>query len=257
MASGKQRHYTRFVPREEVGEVTRWRFGAIDGEQHGFVPLGSVVAEPPPEPEVEDEVVDLPPEPVQEGLPLDEHEALVQQALEQGHAQGLAEGQERERLLWQQRLDEHIAGPGREAAERLAQLAQAFEGSLAGLQQSMAQDVLQLACDIARQVVRSELSVNRRAVLPVVREALAMLGSESRPAIVRLNPADWQAVHETLQAEHPSMRIEWLQDAGVQPGECVVESAGTVIEGTLDQRWRRAIAALGLTDLWREAGDEH
>lgn len=255
MTTGKQRSYTRFVPREEVGEVTRWRFGAIDEAQHGFVPLGAVAAAPPPEDE--EQAVELPPEPAEEVLPLSEHETLVQQALQHGHAQGLAEGQERERLVWQQRLDEHMAGPGREAAERLAQLAQSFEDSLAGLQQSMAQNVLQLACDIARQVVRSELAVNRRAVLPVVREALSMLGSESRPASVRLNPADWQAVQETLQAEHPSSRIEWLQDAGVQPGECVVESAGTVIEGTLDQRWRRAIAALGLTDLWREAGDEH
>ena len=71
-----------------------------------------------------------------------------------------------------------LIGQGREAAERLAQVAQSLQDSLAGLQQAMAQEVLQLACDIARQVVRREVAGNPRAMLPVVREALGMLAAE-------------------------------------------------------------------------------
>ncbi|AVO49746.1 flagellar assembly protein FliH [Melaminivora suipulveris] len=247
MATGKNRYYTRFVPREEVGEVTRWQFGAVDGALGVLEPL---IAQPAAVLHAAEDV--LP-----EVVALNEHEALLLQAREEAHAQGLAEGRDAERLAWQQRMDEHVAGPGREAAARMAQLAQSFEASLSGLQQDMAQNLLGLACDIARQVLRSELAVNRRAVLPVVREALSMLGNESRPASVRLNPADWQEVHEALRAEHPSTRIEWLQDAAVQPGECLVESSGMVIDGTLEQRWRRAIAALGLTEAWRSGEGSH
>ncbi len=243
MATSKQRHYTRFVPREEVGEVVRWQFGAVDAAHAAFEPLVAEAVAVAPEPAAALPVV----------LPLAEHETLLREACEQAHAQGVAEGQERERLAWQQRMDDHIAGQGRDAAERLAQVAQAFEASLAGLQQGMAQEVLHLACDIARQVMRSEIAVNRQAVLPVVREALSMLGSESRPATVRLHPGDWAALEQALRTEHPSARIEWLQDAAVQPGECIVESAGMVVDGTLDKRWGRAIAALGLTAVWREA----
>lgn len=240
------RYYTRFVPREELGQVTRWEFGAVDGAASV---LGPLIAEPAVlEPEPQEAA---PPPPVV--VPLDEHEALLQQAHAQGHADGLREGQEGERLQWQQRMDEYVSGQGSEAAARLAQLAQSFESSLAGLQQDMAQQVLALACDIARQVVRSEVNLNRQAVLPVVREALGMLAGESRPATVRLHPQDWQALEPALRAEHPSPRIEWLPDAGVQPGGCLVESAGMAIDGTLDKRWSRAIAALGLTDAWREA----
>ena len=39
-----------------------------------------------------------------------------------------------------------------------------------------------------------------------------------------------------------------------EPGDCRVESAGMAVDGTLDKRWRRAIAALGLTEAWREGG---
>ncbi len=152
-------------------------------------------------------------------------------------------------------MDDYVAGQGREAAERLAQVAQSLQDSLAGLQQAMAREVLQLACDIARQVVRQEIGVNPQAMLPVVREALAMLVGEGRAATVRLNPADWAALQQPLREEFGAGGIQWLADAAVEPGDCLVESAGMVVDGTLDKRWRRAIAALGLTGGWREETD--
>ena len=237
------RYYTRFIPREEVGNVTRWEFGSVDGREA----LQMLAAEPEaiaPEP---------PPQPAP-GIDEAEHEALLRQAREEGHARGLAEGREQERLQWQQRMDDYVAGQGREAAERLAQLAQAIESSFCGMQQAMAQEVLQLACDVARQVVRREVAGNPQAMLPVVREALAMLVAEGRPATVRLNPADWAVLEQPLREEFAAVRIQWLADAALEPGDCRVESAGMAVDGTLDKRWRRAIAALGLTEAWREGG---
>ncbi|MBS0507934.1 MAG: flagellar assembly protein FliH [Proteobacteria bacterium] len=237
------RHYTRFIPGEELGNVTRWEFGDV----HDAGTLRPLVAQAPllePEPE--------PPA----GMLIDEAEqqALLQQAHDAGHARGLAEGQAQARLAAQQQMDDYVDGQGREAAGRLAQVAQALEASLSGLQQTMAQEVLQLACDIARQVVRREVLGNPQAMLPVVREALGLLAAENRPATVRLHPNDWAALEKPLRAEFSSPRIEWQADAAVQPGDCLVESAGMVIDGTLDKRWQRAIAALGLTAAWREDG---
>lgn len=240
------RYYTRFIPCEELGDVTRWEFGDVRdaGALHPLVPQRPPI-----------------PEPVAAAAPDESgQQALLQQAHAQGHAEGyesgLAEGQAQARLAAQQQFDDYVAGQGHEAAQRLVQVAQTLEQSLAGLQQAMAQEVLQLACDIARQVVRREVLGNSQAVLPVVREALAMLVSETRPATVRLNPADWAALEKPLREEFASPRIEWLADAAVQPGDCLVESAGAVIDGTLDKRWRRAIAALGLTAAWREGGGD-
>ncbi len=114
------RHYARFIPREEVGDVRHWDFGDVHGAD-ALRPLVEQVDvhEPEPLPAMDDA----------------QHQALVQQAHDEGHARGLAEGREQARLEWQQRMDEYVAGQGREAAARLARLAQAMEDSLAGMQQ--------------------------------------------------------------------------------------------------------------------------
>ena len=121
----------------------------------------------------------------------------------------------------------------------------------------MAQQLLELACDIARQVVRQELSVNPNALQPVVREAVGMLVTEGRPATVRLNPIDMDAMAQPLREELDGPGVQWMADAAVPAGGCLVESAGTVVDGSLDKRWQRAIAALGLQSPWSEGeGDE-
>ena len=239
MPSSNQRTYARFIPSEEVGDFTQWKFGAVDG---------SDLIEPESEPEVE-----IPVE-VDEAA----QQALIQQACDDAYAEGFAQGQAQTALEWQQRMDAYIAQQGREMAQRLQGVVQTLDASLIDMQQDMAQQLLELACDIARQVVRQELSVNPSALQPVVREAVGMLVTEGRPALVRLHPDDMEAMAQTLREEMDSPGVQWMADASVPPGGCLVESAGTVVDGSLDKRWQRAIAALGLQSPWdEEGGDEH
>ena len=240
MPSSNQRTYARFIPSEEVGDFTQWKFGAVDG---------SDLIEPESEPEVE-----IPVE-VDEAA----QQALIQQACDDAYAEGFAQGQAQTALEWQQRMDAYIAQQGREMAQRLQGVVQTLDASLIDMQQDMAQQLLELACDIARQVVRQELSVKPSALQPVVREAVGMLVTEGRPALVRLHPDDMEAMAQTLREEMDSPGVQWMADASVPPGGCLVESAGTVVHGSLDKRWQRAIAALGLQSPWEdeEGGDEH
>ena len=239
MPSSNQRTYARFIPSEEVGDFTQWKFGAVDG---------SDLIEPESEPEVE-----IPVE-VDEAA----QQALIQQACDDAYAEGFAQGQAQTALEWQQRMDAYIAQQGREMAQRLQGVVQTLDASLIDMQQDMAQQLLELACDIARQVVRQELSVNPSALQPVVREAVGMLVTEGRPALVRLHPDDMEAMAQPLREEMDSPGVQWMADASVPPGGCLVESAGTVVDGSLDKRWQRAIAALGLQSPWdEEGGDEH
>lgn len=237
MPSSNPRSYSRFIPSEEVGDFTQWKFGAVDG---------SDLVEPAPEPEPEP-LVEIPVE-IDEA----EQQALAQQACDDAYAEGFAQGQAETALEWQRRLDEYIAQQGQESARRLQEVLQTFDASLIDLQQNMAQQVLELACDIARQVVRQELSVNPNPLQPVVREAVGMLVTEGRPATVRLNPADMEAMAAPLREEIDAPGLQWVADAAVPAGGCVVESAGTVVDGSLDKRWQRAIASLGLDSPWAE-----
>lgn len=233
MPSSNQRSYSRFIPSEEVGDFKQWKFAAVDG---------SDLVEPEPEPEP---VAELPVE-------LDEaaQQALVQQACDDAYAEGFAQGQAQTALEWQRRMDEYIAQQGQEAAQRLQGVLHTLDASLIDMQQQMAQQVLELACDIARQVVRQELSVNPNALLPVVREAVGMLVNEGRPATVRLNPVDMEAMAEPLREEINAPGVQWMADGTVPAGGCLVESAGAVVDGSIDKRWQRAIASLGLQSPW-------
>ena len=244
MPTSSQRSYSRFIPSEEVGNFTQWKFGAVDGSD-------PVEEEPEAEPEVEP----APPEVDEAAL-----QALAQQALDDAYAEGLAQGQAETALEWQRRMDDYIAHQGSEAAQRLRGVMQTLDASLNDMQQQMAQQLLELACDIARQVVRQELSVNPNVLQPVVREAVNMLVIEGRPATVRLNPTDLETVAPPLRAELGAPGVQWMADAAVAQGDCLVESAGTVVDASLGKRWQRAVAALGLQSPWdaddKEGGDD-
>ncbi|CAN7619019.1 flagellar assembly protein FliH [Acidovorax sp. LjRoot74] len=240
-SSNNQRSYSRFIPSEEVGDFKAWKFSAVDG---------SDLVEPVPEP-----VAEIPVE-VDE-VALQAQQELLQQASDDAYAEGFAQGQAQTALEWQRRMDDYIAQQGQEAAQRLQGVLQTLDASLIDMQQQMAQQLLELACDIARQVVRQELSVNPNALQPVVREAVGMLVTEGRPATVRLNPLDMGAVAQPLREELDGPGVQWIADGAVPAGGCLVESAGTVVDGSLDKRWQRAIAALGLQSPWDEGeGDE-
>ena len=236
-ASSKNRPYSRFIPREEVGAVTQWQFGAVDGSD-------AVVVEALSEPQV-DEAERAAEEAAQQ--------VRVQQASDEAYERGLAQGRDEATAEWQRRLDEYVEGQGREAAERLVAATEALQGTLDGMQQQVAQEVLQLACDIARQVVRQELRSNPDALAPVVKEALAMLVADGGAATVRLHPADYDQVGTALQATPAT--VQWIADAAVPPGGCLVDAAGTVVDGSLEKRWQRAVAPLGLDSAWSGGGD--
>ena len=246
--------HSRFIPSEEIdsGRVVQWRFGAV-GSADRVPALPHAPAEPPQEAQV----VDAPAAAPQADSA--QIEQLLQQAREQalaeGRAQGLAQGRAEATNEWQQRMDSYTSGAGRETAERLQGLVEKCEDSLLALEQNMASEVLQLACDIARQVVRQELACKPEALLPVVREALDMLVTEGRAVTVRLNPVDWEVLDAPLRAEHGAAgKVQWLADAAVPAGDVRVDSGGAVIEAGLDSRWRRAVAALGLVSSWYEGG---
>src|SRR6476660_3335885 len=102
MPSSNQRSYARFIPSEEVGDVLRWKFGAVDG---------SDLLPPDPDP---DPAADVPEE-IDDATRL----AMLQQACDDAHAEGFAQGQAQTALEWQRRMDEYVARQGQEAAQRL------------------------------------------------------------------------------------------------------------------------------------------
>jgi flagellar assembly protein FliH len=260
MSSPVVRAHSRFIPQEEIDDssVVQWRFGAVDAPSPPSIgapaALQNFSASLAPAAEVVEAAAE---EPEVVAPTWDEAQVaqMLQQARAEGHALGVEQGRAQARQEWQQRMDDYVAGAGRSNAQRVDAVIEGLDASFRQLQAGMAKELLQLACDIARQVVRQELRSQPQALLPVVREALDMLATEGRPATIRLHPADYEALDEALRREHGAhSRIQWLADAGVAAGGVKVESGGAEVDAGLDKRWRRAVAALGLVSTWY--GDE-
>ncbi len=224
------RNLSRFVPGEEIDAVSRWSFGAVD------TATGLVAAQDKARQQARGQARD---------------EVLRQE----GYAQGFVQGQAHAVLDAQRKISDQAADQGRVAAQRFALLFDAAQEQLAQAQQVMAQGVLELGCELARQVLRHELSVNPNALQPVVREALGLLAADSKSAVVRLNPLDIEVMQGALQTELGALSLSLIADANVKPGGCLVLSGGTVVDGSLDTRWRRAVGSLGLNLPWEECGD--
>ena len=227
------RAHSRFIRSEELGEVSEWRFGAVG-------PVVPVVLELLPEPEPE---------------PEEPEQVRLDRTWADGHAAGLAQGLAEATLEGNQKLDAFVQGQGVETAHSLAELLSAMQARLAQVEQDMAQQVLALACGLARQVVRRELSVDTTALEPVVREALGMLVMDGKAAVIKLHPDDLEVLQDPLKEVFPLPVLTWLPDPAVERGGCMVESGGTVIDGTLSKRWERAVANLGLTSAWTDETD--
>lgn len=219
------RNYTRFIPGEEIGAVEQWNFAAVDTASLLLAAQAKVREE------------------ASDQVKLD---ALRQE----GFAEGFVQGQAQTRLEAQRQIADFIAHQGQEAAQNFTQLFASVQAQQAATEQVMARGVLELACELARQVLRQELSVNPETLRPVIREALGLLATENKSALVRLNPADLEVLEEAVRAEFSSLSLTLIADTTLTRGGCVVESAGTVVDGTLEKRWMRAIANLGLNSPW-------
>lgn len=176
------------------------------------------------------------------------HAAGYAEGFTQGHAQATLEGQ---RLI-----TEHIEGQARTVTENFASIFESAQTQLAAQEQIMARGVLDLACELARQVVRHELSSNPNALQPVVREALSMLSLDCKAALVRLNPVDAEVMADMFAAEFPHLTLSLHPDSSITRGGCLVEAAGTVVDATVEKRWMRALANLGLESAWEVQGDD-
>src|SRR3990167_5673 len=229
------RNQARFISGEDVATVTEWDFGAVDQSAVRFAAKLKAQAEPGEQ---------------AKGV------GPRQAGCGGGYAEGYAQGHAQATLEGQRQINEYIATQGQDLTANFAALFEQASAQLAASEQVMAQGVLELACELARQVLRHELSTNPNALQPVVREALGMLAVDSKAAVVRLHPLDLELLAEVLRQEFSSLALTLLPDASVARGGCLVESAGTVVDGTVQKRWQRALASLGFDSPWEPRDDD-
>ena len=131
-------------------------------------------------------------------------------------------------------------------AEHLRALMLALPAALCSAEHHVAEDLLGLALEIARQVLGQELATDPQIILRVVRDLLhtepALTGS---PQLL-INPDDAALVKEHLCEDLQAVGWRIRPDARTKRGGCQVLAASGEHDATVETRWERVSAALML-----------
>ena len=195
-------------------------------EEEEAEPVEPVVVEPEPEPRPSAaEVEALVEERVKafDQRYQSEREGAYRSGFEDGQAQGLKAGR----------------AESKEAADRFAELVEAFQERQRALVRENETALVDLAIAVARRIVGASVAIEREPVLLAVSDCLGYLRDRTR-VIVKVNPKDLDVVRET--------RKEWL--AGVEGigtlsieanesiarGGCVLETDSGDVDARVEER---------------------
>ncbi|MGV3742214.1 MAG: flagellar assembly protein FliH [Burkholderiaceae bacterium] len=178
--------------------------------------------------------------------------AILEKARQQGYAEGKQQGQEEGRKAG------YTAGleQGRNDAEKeiacLRQLTESFRSEITQANEVIAQDMLSLALDLSKAMLKSALQIRPELVLPVVSEAIRYLPTLQQPALLYLHPMDAQLVLRAMESELSKSGWRVIEDAQIDRGGCRIETGSNQIDATAPVRWQRIAAALGQHSDWMD-----
>jgi flagellar assembly protein FliH len=157
----------------------------------------------------------------------EEIERIHRDAHKQGYDAGYEEGTARARM----------------EALRLHTLIEQLERALGEFDQQVAEELLALSLEVARQVLRQAIAARPTVILEVVREALLQLPHQH--AAIYLNPEDASLVRSYLgdQLAHAGHRI--FEETGVARGGLRVEAGGSHLDAGIATRWQRVVEGMG------------
>ena len=216
--------YSRFIPREELNSFAAWSPGDLAG---GPAPQANVQRAADEAPKVDVAA---------------RHAAELRAARQAGYQDGYRDG-----LV---ALDGFKQSYAAQTTAQVGVLMRSLDDALNGLQQDMARTLAISATHLARQIVRAELATRPELVARVAQEALDTLLLSARHITLRVHPDDHALVAQGAADVLAARGARLLGDASLARGGCLVESDIGVIDASLDARWRRAAAALGIDEGW-------
>jgi flagellar assembly protein FliH len=211
--------YTRFIPREELGDFASWKPGAFGQAASAAHAQQAQQAAAPAEPTAA------------------EWQARVQAARQAGYQDGYRDG-----LAALENFKQAFA---QQATAQIGTLLDGFDQQLQALDGQMAEVLAASAVQLARQVLRTELQQHPGVVAKVAADATAAVMLSARHIVVHVHPQDLPLVaegaEESLQARGARLQADDTVERG---GVMVVSDVGS-IDARIATRWAQAVAALG------------
>lgn len=215
------------IPKEQLSAYQRWEMASFEDQST----TSTQIAEPLPIPP------ELPIQPSEEEIA-----AIIENARIEGYAAGLEEGRRTGLAETENAM--------KEALLPLQKIAENFSEALITADEAIAQDVLDLALDLAKVMLKNAFSVQPELILPIVKEAIHYLPSLKQPAILTLHPDDAVIVSQKIGEDLTKSGWRIVGDTQIERGGCRVETASNQIDATTTTRWLRISESLGKKSDW-------
>lgn len=225
------------IRKEQLADVQRWQIGDFSSASASPIlpEAPAPAAEPsgPPE-EISEPVITLPTQ--------EEIEGIYNQAQQEGYAAGLEIG----RREGEDAALREAEAARQEALTGIATLTAAWREALASLDQTVAEQTLDVALEIAAQVIGSTVKIQRERILPIVREALQALPLHHGHISAHVHPDDLASLQEGVGLLGATDPIKCVADPSLSPGSCILRAGHSEIDASLNTRWRRVLENMGV-----------
>lgn len=219
-----------YIPKEDLAAYQRWHANSFDQKAPSAASAESSHTLSP-EASGSELVTTM-------GLPTaDDIERINEAARSEGYQAGFAEGMQIAESTRDAAIGEEIA--------RLAALIGNLQVSLAHMDQAIADQLLDLALEVASQVIRGAVSTRNESLLPIIREAISALPLHHSQIMLHLNPADARLVREEAGEQLKQTGVQIIDDSSITIGGCILKAGASEIDATIETRWKRVLEAIG------------
>ena len=209
----------RYIPREQLTAVSLWHMAPFDAQG---MPRKNGLA---------DDAAEGP-----------DAGTTAKRAHEEGFRHGLEVGLERGKVAGEANALQYN--------QQFSRIMAGLERAVAGLDQSVADELVKLAVGLARSVIRHHIETCPDAIVPVVREALGGVASFVQHPRLVMHPDDAEIARHDLAEELAAHNCRIASDEQMLRGDVRIDDADFELDATLATRWNRALASLGLNDDW-------
>lgn len=155
----------------------------------------------------------------------EESKALIEQAaLEKAHLEAMAA------------FEDEVSARVSEMRERLVETIERLSNLSAEITSHIESDLVELALQIAKKVVRREVSIDREIALTLVRVSLGKLNQRTA-AKVHLNSDDLAFVQKHADSLDFRGTLELIEDQSISPGGCLIHTETGDIDARIESQF--------------------
>jgi flagellar assembly protein FliH len=168
--------------------------------------------------------------------------AILESVRKEGFTKGMQEGftvgmEQAKQQIQQERED-------------LQALMHGFGDALKAMDEQISGEILTLALDISKAMLKLKLQVNPEVIIPIVRDAIRYFPHLQSSGRILVHPEDAKLLRAYMADELAEYRWKVQEDHTVERGGCVVETQANEIDATNETRWKRIMSALSQQDQW-------